>query len=153
MRKKKGEKKFNLPIGIYYTDNTIFELPKPITYIVAPMPKPEKQIEMKNLQVNIINGFDKKANINVGEGIINMRAEFFQMPRPIWLKVYFHEIGHHMFFSEHLCDRFADLCMLKMGYNPSQLIAGTLCSLDNSERNLQRIKYNYANGLNTKQKR
>ena len=152
-RNKFGEKKFNLPIGTYQTRNKIYLLETPVTYIAPKMQKPEKNFDMRtDLNVNVIENYSEKANINVGEGIINMRAEAFRLPKPVWVKMFFHEIGHHLFYTEKLCDQFADLCMLQMGFNPSQLIIGTLCSLKKTKGNLERVMYNFNNGLRTKQK-
>ena len=150
-RFKQGVKRFNLPIGTYSTLNNLVVLPTPVKYLVTPLPTSQKEIRMDKLQINLIPDYEQKANINVGDGIININSGFFRLPKPIARKVFFHEIGHHLYYSEHLCDKFADLCMLKMGFNPSQLIAGTLCSLDKSKRNYKRIKYNFENGLRTKQ--
>jgi hypothetical protein len=150
----KGVLFFNLPQGEYETENKLFYLKKPITYSVPKAPKPEKNISFRDLKVNLLSEeqIGGKARIDTIEGQMDLSEKIFMYPKPIWRKIFFHELGHHLYYTEKYCDHFADLCLLKMGYNPSQLFSGTVCSLKPKESNLDRIIYNHRNGMNTKQK-
>jgi hypothetical protein len=152
-RNKGAELRFNLPEGTYKTKNKLWYLDSPVIYSAPRAPKPQKNIPFRNLKVNLKSEYEMntKARIDTNTGEMDLSDEIFLYPKPIWHKIFFHELGHHLYYTEKYCDHFADLCLLKLGYNPSQLFKGTICSLTPKENNMERILYNYNNGANTRQ--
>lgn len=146
--------KFNLPKGNYFSENVIYKLEKPVVYLVPPVPHPEKNVEMRDLKIEVLpeQMIGGKARIDTLTGSVQLSEEIFSLPRPVWQKIFFHEIGHHLYYTEKYCDHFADLCLLKLGYNPLQLYKGSVCSLRHNRENVERFKYNHSNGMKIKQK-
>ena len=69
------------------------------------------------------------------------------MPLPVKDYIKFHELGHYFYSgegnkSEILCDLFAKNCMLKCGYNPSQVRwaqNGTLSNMISSKIRKEKV--------------
>lgn len=138
-QKNSGLNKFNLPAGIYYTANKI-KISDPIKFNIQ-IPEPEKQPE-PGIKIKIFLTENKnKASINPANGKIYFDREIFKGDRTKRNFIFFHEIGHLFYFSEVFCDLFAVACLLKIGFNPSQIFKASKNSL--SKKNIHRILHTY----------
>ena len=137
---------FNLPSGIFSTENKVEKLPRPLTYICAPLPKPDKNhipVEMEF----IICDNPNKCSIDIKTGKVFIDYSLAERETPFLNFVLFHEVGHNYYkggIHEHYCDFFAAKMMLeKYGFNPSQVyFAQEFCL---SERSIDRkdLLFNY----------
>jgi hypothetical protein len=123
---------FNLPKGVYYTNNSLGWLKEPLKDNLPQLPKREKFIpipkQFKDLKIRIGRN-PNKASISVYTNKILVDDKILSLPLPNIIFVLFHEIGHFYFHSEKSCDLYAARQMLKLGFNPSQCgtaIIGTL---------------------------
>jgi hypothetical protein len=134
-----GSNKFNLPKGEYLTDNSVKEIP-PIEYAIKlnkPVKKPKKR-----LKINIVFTSNKhKASINKNTGKIYFEKNLFKLDKTKYIYIFFHELGHLFYNSEKDCDDFSAACLIKIGYNPSQIAKASLKTLN--KKNYQRILNTY----------
>lgn len=130
---------FNLPTGIYYTDSQLSALPTPFKY---KLPTLKERYFFKRFPSKFKIGYGNNPNkctVDLNNATIFFDSSFKKYPR--WVKDYikFHELGHFMYSgrgdeSEADCDVFACWCMIKVGYNPSQVAAARAMSLGNSPK-------------------
>ena len=128
---------FNLPSGIYFTDNNIEELEQPLEYILPELPKKEKSGEFpENFDIEIMEN-PNKCSVDIESGLIIFDTELFKKwEKPKINFVLFHELGHCYYKTEWKCDLIAASKMLEMGFNPSQCLYSSYHCL--SEKNIER---------------
>ena len=115
--------KINLPAGIYVVKEGSLTPAKSVHNYSNPrlnLPKKTRFPIPKNIKVEYLKN-PNKATIDLIRGHITMDTSFLSMPKFIRIYVLFHEIGHYYYKSEEGADRFAQVEMLKRGYNPSQI--------------------------------
>jgi len=117
---KKDVTRFNLPKGVFYTDNKIIPLKCPVKYRLT-LPPFEREIKRPKKIVVTWGDNPNKATIVLQAGKILIDNSFKNYPSFVPVYVIFHEIGHYRYKSELGADAFARVQMLKRGYNPSQI--------------------------------
>lgn len=121
--------KFNLPVGVYFTENNLNELKKPVNYKKIILPPKERDLKKpENINVNYVDN-PNKCTIFLSSGEIFLDNSFKNFPSFVRLYVLFHEIGHYHYNTEKFCDLFAAKNMLERGYNPSQIYFASKFSL------------------------
>ena len=123
--------RFTLPKGRY---EILSEYP--ITFIPKVRPKYHRFIRKeipKDWSVKIDYGSNpKKATIwkdyETKRAKILFDNNIAYLSYPTKLYIYLHELGHIYYEDEDKCDMYAENCMLKMGFNPSQILGANLDS-------------------------
>lgn len=129
---------FNLPSGIYYTNNTLKKT-KPNKYKVRKLPSRERIRPKRKLSFSFEDN-PNKCQINTHTGEIFIDPVFWNsLNRCERNAVMFHELGHFLYSTEIYCDLYATREMIKKGFNPSQIAIAFENTLDNS-RNSKRQK-------------
>jgi hypothetical protein len=131
-----NETEFNLPRGIYYTENKLKTLKKPLKYLCPKLPEREKNIKIPVKNFLFFTENPNKCSVMKKENgtFIYMDNRFKTYPRPMKVFILFHELGHYLYYSEDFCDIFSADLMLKKGYNPSQCYHSSHHNLENLER-------------------
>ena len=71
--------------------------------------------------------------MNWSARIITFDGSFQDSPLyEIWM-IFYHECGHRLYKTEKYCDRYAAKCMLRDGYNPSQIGYAVIDSLSDRQ--------------------
>lgn len=139
---KDGKIYFNLPKGVYSTFNTLSKkAPRSYNLTKLPTANDKKELPKKFKIVYCEN--PHKCSVDNNRHIIYFDNSFKNMPLPIKDYIKFHELGHYFYSgqgnrSEILCDLFAKNCMLKIGYNPSQVRWAQSGTLSDSKTSLER---------------
>lgn len=142
--------KFNLPVGDYETQNKIYKLKKPIFYSLPKM-KTRYNFQKYPTKLKIFFGYNpNKCTVDLDNHTILFDESFRNEPRFVIDFIKFHELGHFRYSgkglqSEKDCDNFACLCMLIVGYNPSQIRTANEISLGNhldaNKRKRENLQY------------
>lgn len=137
---------FNLPKGMYQTQNTLYKT-SPLNYklINLPIPNNKKKLPSEFKIYYIKN--PHKCSVDNRRHIIYFDLSFKNMPLPVKDYIKFHELGHYFYSgqgqrSEILCDLFAANQMLKVGYNKSQIAwaqRGTLGQTETSKERKEKV--------------
>lgn len=150
---KNGKKiYFNLPAGVYTTDNEIKLLPRPLRYKVKRLPAPERYFTPKTFDITIGKN-PNKVSIWVHTGKVLIDADFWEtLNEPQRKHCLYHEYGHYFYSTEWKCDLYAARKMLKEGFSPSQVFQAVYFNLSpNKEANhRKKIIYNYAKNCTIK---
>jgi hypothetical protein len=131
-------KPFNIPKGVYFTNNRLTVLPKPVKYLTLKLPTRERIRPKKKLTYNFQPFNPNKAQINTLTGDVYIDKNFWDnltLPEKCFLIA--HEKGHFLYTTETFCDLYAAKKMIKEGFNPSQIakaINSTLSQLNNRYR-------------------
>lgn len=144
---KNAKTEFNLPKGVYLTNNTIKGLPEKIKF-KTPVLKPERKISIPKKIKFIWGQNPNKASVILNKGIILVDEGFKKFPRFVQVYLFYHEIGHYFFKSETGADAFARVKMLERGFNPSQI--GMASRLSLSPKSKHRIHTCFEHLHNTK---
>lgn len=145
---KNGKIRFNLPKGLFQTNCDLYKLKEPVKYRFTNLPKGNNIKKLpKNFKIVYINN-PHKCSVDNDKHIIYFDNSFKQFPLPVKDYIKFHELGHYFYSGENnkseiLCDLFAKNCMLKVGYNPSQIQwaqNGTLSDSDTSSERKKIVK-------------
>ena len=135
---------FNLPPGKYLVDSRSFKpMSSPINFKLESLPLPETALpqSIKNFKI-VFEDNPNKCTIFWKEKLIIFDNSFEEKPRPEVEFIYQHEKGHSWYGfkrlytmkqAEAFCDQFASNEMLKMGYNPSQIIAAPKNTLSSKQ--------------------
>lgn len=137
-----GRVYFNLPAGVYITNNALRKLRRPITYVCPPLPKIEYKRPLPKLQV-IVEPNPRKCTVFFETGIIKLDPEYANKPLPNLLHILFHELGHFQYVTEWKCDVFSCFLMLKFGMNPSQCLKKMVHNLGATRETLERVEKNH----------
>lgn len=137
---------FNLPCGVYFTDNEIHKRETPVKYICPPIPKPFKNVIPKEMNFFTVDN-PSKASIDISTGDVFVDFSIEEKEKPFKAFVFLHELGHNYYYGgihERYCDLFAAKTMLeKLGFNRSQVyLAHEFCLSDRSV-NRKDYLYNY----------
>lgn len=139
---KNGKLYFNLPTGVYNTYNSLSKQ-QPRIYKLTKLPMAnEKKTLPKTFKIIYCEN-PHKCSVDNNKHIIYFDYSFRDMPLPVKDYIKFHELGHYFYSgqgnrSEILCDLFAKNCMLKIGYNPSQVRWAQSGTLTDSKTSLER---------------
>ena len=143
--------KFNLPVGTYYTENNLVKLNRPCFY-TSPKLKPFYfNKTLPNRFKIVYENNPNKCSVDLTRGIIIFDNSFKNEPRFIKDFIKFHELGHYRYSgrgqeSEKDCDNFSVHCMIKIGYNPSQINVASKYTLGENHLSVDR-KINNTNYL------
>lgn len=149
---KRGKLHFNLPRGIYKTYNQLYKT-APRVYKLKKLPSANNRKKLpENFEIKYINN-PNKCSVDNNKHIIYFDHSFKKYPLPVKDYIKFHELGHYFYSgqgnrSEILCDLFSANCMLKCGYNPSQIKwvqNGTLSNSRTSKIRKEKINNNIKN--------
>jgi hypothetical protein len=143
---KKGKLYFNLPTGVYKTFNTLSKQ-QPRKYKETKLPKANNPKQLPSRFKIVYCRNPNKCSVDNNKHIIYFDHSFKNVPLPVKDYIKFHELGHYFYSgegnkSEILCDLFAKNCMLKCGYNPSQIRwaqSGTLSNHKTSKQRKQKV--------------
>ena len=144
----KGKYKFNLPLGTYYTNNTLLVLNNPVFY-TTPKLKPSYHFRPFPKKFKIIyENNPNKCSVDLNRHVIIFDNSFKKSPRFIKDFIKFHELGHYKYTgrgqeSEKDCDNFSSYCMIKVGYNPSQISVANKYTLGNEFLSIDRKENNF----------
>lgn len=125
---------FNLPSGKYIVESGEFKpMPKPIPFKLEKEPIAETALPTPPIGFDIVFGYNpNKCTIFWGRKLIVFSDQFIDYPLPKITHIYMHEFGHSKYGFERLydletaekyCDLYASNQMLRMGYNPSQIMS------------------------------
>lgn len=138
---KKWRGKFNLPIGVYYTDSNLVKLTTPHQFLKGfNLPRFEREFLDNVDKAKVL--FDEnphKCTIFHDKNIILFDNSFKSKPLLDLLTIVGHERGHKKYFTEWKCDLYAYYLMLKKGYNPSQVKISMFKTLNKNTKNLNRL--------------
>lgn len=141
---KPGEVKFNLPPGKYEYQGDLQKLSYPVKYRYPSLPFPEKfSILPPARKLNII--LDEKlqrAKIRVADNLMVIGRPVLSMSTPEIASIFFHEIGHYYYVTEKYCDYYSIVCMIKLGFNPSQFVS-FVNVLGDGHESIKRKEYAY----------
>lgn len=142
--KKEGEVKFNLPPGEYEYKGDIERLSYPVKYRYPPLPFPEKISILPPAKklVILIDEKIQRAKIRVADNLMLIGPPVLQMTTPEIASIFFHEIGHYYYTTEKYCDYYSIVCMIKLGFNPSQFVSFVKV-LGHGEESIKRKNYAY----------
>lgn len=138
-----GNYRFNLPVGTYYTKSKITKLQKPC-YYTTPGLKPAYYFKPFPKRFHIIYMTNpNKCSVDLNRAVIIFDKSFKKSPRFIKDFIKFHELGHYRYTgkgqtSEKDCDNFAAYCMIRIGYNPSQISVANKYTLGNDHYAIDR---------------
>lgn len=114
------DRRFNLPVGQYETDNNITQsFFKPSKNIPIPAPEIYRTIPFGFPVYFSTN--KNKASIYFDDKKIVIDPSFKSLPRYCLDFVLSHEYGHFIYRTEKFADLYSMKRMLKMGYNKSQI--------------------------------
>lgn len=141
-KNKDNEKtKFNLPAGVFYTENNLIKLPKKIKYKKIELPKPQVLKKMPEKFKIIYSANPNKCTVFIDKGLI-VFDNFFKTVFPfVRYFILLHELGHYFYKTEKFCDLFAAKNMLERGYNPSQIYFASKFTLSKNAEH--RKKYTF----------
>ena len=129
VNKKDSERYFfNLPAGEYSYNGILEKLPKPIEQPNIILPSKERNFKPKRYKITFKSNRNK-CTIYHDLGVIEFDVAFYKAPIYILYDVYFHELGHNFYKSEHLADLYATKKMLELGFNQSQIARIPLLTL------------------------
>jgi hypothetical protein len=145
--KSKGKLHFNLPKGIYTTDNVLTKT-KLRKYNLPTLPRPEKNNKLPERIKLLIQDNPNKASISIRDNYIKLDKSIVDKGKLNFTFVLLHEIGHYFYKTESKCDAFAVNEMLKLGFNPSQIAKTSFNCLDNVTSR-ERIKEHFKHVVKT----
>jgi len=147
---------FNLPAGIYYTDNRVKRLNKALRYELPELPKPNRWMKRPEDFELKVEDNPNKCSVYLEKGIIIIDPALIELPQPMLTHVLQHELGHYQYgakgqasrkdkmFYEVCCDKFAAKQMCEhLGYNPSQSFYSTNICLSEGQAERKQELYNY----------
>lgn len=135
---------FNLPPGKYMVDSGVFKhMSAPVKFNLQSLPMAETALpqSIQDFQIKFAPN-TSKCTIYWKEKLIVFDTSFEDAPLPQLYFIYFHEMGHSRYGfnrlytmkqSEAFCDQYASNAMLRMGFNPSQIIAAPQQALSNKQ--------------------
>lgn len=133
---------FNLPSGVYFTNNNLSQLSTPVSYSIPKLPKIEREgIIPKKVIVRKGDNAHKCSIIRDDKrriAVIFADRKIFDLPKVQQEMIMLHELGHCFYETEYKCDLFAASYLIKRGYNPSQLALSTFYSLGNTDSSFDR---------------
>ena len=131
---KNGVIKFNLPRGVYKTENKIIKLASPVKYKLETLPKRTVKRKLPENFKIVFAENPNKCSVFHELGIIIFDNSFKEKPKFFLVFIKLHELGHYFYASkdknpmskeyqinEAYCDKFARRKMLELGYNPTQI--------------------------------
>jgi len=130
---KKGEPLyFNLPKGEYKLEGSIFKLNNPVKQKEIHLPKKERNIPKRKFHI-MYGTNPNKCTVFWKNSVILFDNSFLEVPKYILFDIFFHELGHRFYKTEHLADLYATKRMLQVGFNKSQIGRSVMDTLsDNS---------------------
>lgn len=145
---------FNLPEGEYTTNNNILKAKAPREFKLKQLPKPNRPKKLpENFRVVFTENPNKCSVDNVNH-VIYFDNSFKDAPKFVMDYIKLHELGHYFYsgqgqLSEKNCDHFSFNEMIKLGYNPSQVIAGINYSLSDRKEAVKRKNNLYTKAINS----
>jgi len=135
---------FNLPSGKYLVDSGSFiPMSNPVSFKLESLPMPETALPQSIQDFKIVFAENpNKCSIFWREKLIVFDTSFEDRSLPELYFIYFHEMGHSKYGfnrlytmkqAEAFCDMFASNAMLRMGFNPSQIMAAPKNTLSNRQ--------------------
>lgn len=133
---------FNLPKGIYYTENELLQV-RPLNYKIPTLPLLPKRTKLNISDFTVIlTNNPHKASIYLEMGEIRIDKNFWQRINKVQREyVLSHELGHLFYVSEKQADLYAAKKMLEVGYNPSQIAFAVLNTFTPTKENLKRCEH------------
>lgn len=117
-----GEFKFNLPVGVYFSNSQFRQADKMHTYEFQRSRKRENYNYKEPEKVKVVFATNpNKASIFLKLHRIVIDPSFLKYPSYVVEYLISHEIGHYYYTTEEFCDEFAQERMLKKGFNKSQI--------------------------------
>jgi hypothetical protein len=133
---------FNLPKGVYYTNNNLTQLGTPVSYSIPKLPPIEREGIIPVIVIVRKGNNPHKCSIIRDDrrriAVIFADNKIFELPRVQQELIMMHELGHCFYETEYKCDLFSARYLIKRGYNPSQLALSSFYSLGNSDSAYER---------------
>lgn len=127
--------KFNLPPGEYFVDSGTFTKSNTVkTFPSINLPFRQRFFfpNPENFSIHFAAN-PNKCTVNWGAKSITFDSSFQESPLPqIWM-IFYHECGHKLYKTEAYCDLYAAKCMIRDGYNPSQIGYAVIDSLSDKQ--------------------
>jgi len=117
--KQKQPIEFSLPIGVYYVDGLIYEIP-PKKIKLPKLPNIERIKQQGDYEIVFAEN-PNKCTINYLTKKIIFDNDFKTYPSFVLFFILYHEFGHTIYSTEYKADLAAVWIMLKRGYNKSQI--------------------------------
>lgn len=146
---------FNLPKGVWLTDNNIKPLKRPLTYLAPKLPRADRHHTKQVMNFEVGHN-PNKCSIDTHTGNVIIDYSIIQKDIPFVVFILFHEAGHFLYKGgtvkgELLCDCYAAKQMLRRGYNPSQInFAQEFCLSEKSHERKDGL-YNFLKKVKSKE--
>lgn len=131
---------FNLPRGVYYTNNTLKET-QARRYKLPMLPAKERHKKIPNNLEIVYGNNPHKASIYFEKHMILLDYGIKKLSKPQKTNIILHELAHYYYKTEKYCDLWAAREMLVQGYNPSQIFFSIYGTLNNSDTSLERKEF------------
>lgn len=132
---------FNLPLGSYEVSGKITKLSKPVPHKKIHLPPPERMIPKKRFKI-LFGVNPNKCSVFWKRRVILFDNSFKEEPKYVVFDIFFHELGHRYYKTEHLADLFATKKMLAYGFNPSQIGRSLINTLSEKSNYRKVLKVN-----------
>jgi hypothetical protein len=130
----KNVRYFNLPAGSYYLDSGKISQGTFVSYGLFKLPKPERKNRENPTKFKIkIGDNPNKCHIDWNKKEILFDKDLMSKPKQELMFMLYHEHGHAFYTTEKYCDLYAANCMLKKGYNPSQIGMSSINGLSSNQ--------------------
>lgn len=128
-------KEFNLPPGEYFVDQGSFTpMLFPRVYPSIKLPRRQRFFYPNPKDYKVVFGDNpNKCSVDWEKKIIKFDKSFEEKPMYEIDFILCHEFGHRFYKTEKYCDLYAARCLLKMGYNPSQVGLAPIDSLSDEQ--------------------
>lgn len=141
---KGGKHYFNLPQGKYKTTCKVRKAKRPLNYTLPNFPKPEGLRQLPERFKITWGKNPHKCSVYPKIGLVIFDTSLKKLPRFILQYIMFHELGHYFYFdngeaSELKCDTFANIQMIKNGWNPSNCFIANQFVLSDAQQNRKKL--------------
>jgi len=141
---KFGKVYFNMPKGYYSLTGKIYRLNNPVKHRKIKLPPFERHFKERKLEIQFGTN-PNKASIFWKNNVILFDNSFLEKPKYILFDIYFHELGHRFYKSEHLADLYATKRLLQLGFNKSQIGRSIVSTLSDRSHYRKVLKINTLN--------
>ena len=143
-------KVFNLPAGVFYSNNNLKIAGAPLLFKAMKLPRADNYCKIaKGDFIATFGNNPNKATIFLDEGKIFIDRKYYEsLDTTGKTFVMQHELGHRHFKSETAADAYAFNKLLEMGFNPSQIVKYIDNNLSNTAANQIRCDLIFQNSVN-----
>lgn len=126
-------KNFNLPsnIPLFVEKGHFRDRKYPVKYNLVSLPKRERYSKPDPSKFKVIYKYNPNTcTINWRKKQITFDDSILELAIPYQTFILYHEFGHKYYSTEEHADRYARNCMIKRGFNPSQILLAPYYTLN-----------------------